>query len=152
MHNMVFVGVTLVTEWESANGRNNREKINRARQAAEDLFKPTEQTAPAKLPTPEANAAAPGGQQGRRPPRVFSLPPRMPVGGQQAPARVEAKSARRKPAPQRAAVAVPSSQFGRIRALTNYGLTPTQVAELYGVSVAAVERILRASASPRRPR
>ena len=29
-----------VTEWDSAEDRNNREKINRVRQAAEDLFKP----------------------------------------------------------------------------------------------------------------
>jgi hypothetical protein len=38
---------------------------------------------------------------------------------------------------------VPPSQIGRIRALATYGMTPLQVAELYGVTVAEIERILK---------
>ena len=34
------------------------------------------------------------------------------------------------------------SQFGRIRALANYGMTQAEVAELYGVSVGEIERIV----------
>jgi hypothetical protein len=34
------------------------------------------------------------------------------------------------------------SQFGRVRALTRYGMTPAQVAELYGVLIAEVEQII----------
>src|SRR5215469_10751479 len=41
-----------VTEWQSADDRNNREKVTRARQAAEDLFKPT-----TRDPVPDATAA-----------------------------------------------------------------------------------------------
>jgi hypothetical protein len=35
-----------VTDWKSADNRNKRGKITRARQAAEDLFRPTLQTSP----------------------------------------------------------------------------------------------------------
>jgi hypothetical protein len=38
---------------------------------------------------------------------------------------------------------IPASQFGRIRTLTSYGMTQAQVAELYGVSVDEIERIVR---------
>ena len=37
---------------------------------------------------------------------------------------------------------IPSSQFARIRALARYGMTVTQVAEVYGVAVGEIERIL----------
>jgi hypothetical protein len=37
---------------------------------------------------------------------------------------------------------IPASQFGRVRALAGYGMTRTQVAELYGVGIDEVERIL----------
>ena len=36
-----------------------------------------------------------------------------------------------------------ASQFGRVRTLTNYGMTRTQVAELYGVAIDEIDRILR---------
>ena len=39
--------------------------------------------------------------------------------------------------------AIPPSQFARIRALVKYGMTVVQVAEVYGVAVDDVERILR---------
>jgi hypothetical protein len=41
------------------------------------------------------------------------------------------------------ATEVPSSQFARIRAWVQYGMTPAQVAAVYGVAVGAIERILR---------
>jgi hypothetical protein len=37
---------------------------------------------------------------------------------------------------------IPASQFGRVRALANYGMTQAQVAELYGVGVDEIERIV----------
>ena len=37
---------------------------------------------------------------------------------------------------------IPASQFGRVRALADYGMTRTQVAELYGAGIDEVERIL----------
>ena len=44
---------------------------------------------------------------------------------------------------------IPASQFGRIRTLTSYGMTQAQVAELYGVSVDEIERIVREPNSSR---
>jgi hypothetical protein len=38
---------------------------------------------------------------------------------------------------------VPPSQIGRVRALATYGMTALQVAELYGVTVAEIDRILK---------
>jgi len=44
---------------------------------------------------------------------------------------------------ERATAVIPASQFGRIRALASYGMTRAQVAELYGVGVDEIERIVR---------
>jgi hypothetical protein len=38
---------------------------------------------------------------------------------------------------------IPKSQFARIRAWRRYGMTIRQVAEVYGVAVDEIERILR---------
>ena len=38
---------------------------------------------------------------------------------------------------------IPVSQFGRVRTLTSYGMTGAQVAELYGVAVDEIDRIIR---------
>jgi hypothetical protein len=38
---------------------------------------------------------------------------------------------------------IPRSQFARIRAWVKYGMTAAQVARVYGVAVADIERILR---------
>ena len=46
---------------------------------------------------------------------------------------------------RRATRAIPASQFGRVRALASYGMTQAQVAELYGVGVDEIERIIRQS-------
>lgn len=134
-----------MNEWQSADDRNNREKTNRARQAAEDLFKPTHHEAEPGSPASPPNDAISGEQPVRREPRIFTLPPRMPVGAP-AEASAEPKPMRRRPAERRSTGAVPPSQIGRVRALTNYGMTPAQVAELYDVTLGEIERIIRAPA------
>ncbi len=53
------------------------------------------------------------------------------------------KPTRRRQTARREASTIPAPQFGRIRALTSYGMTQAQVAELYGVSVDEIERIVR---------
>ncbi len=45
---------------------------------------------------------------------------------------------------------IPASQFGRVRALTRYGMTRAQVAELHGVIVDEIEKIIRRSDQPRK--
>jgi hypothetical protein len=131
-----------VTEWESADDRNNREKSARARQAAEDLFKPVHQDVPAEAPISEPNSAASADQQPRRRPRIFAIPPRVPVSAASEPP-VKPEPMRRKPAARRQSGSVQASQIGRVRALTSYGMTRAQVAELYGVSVDEIERVIR---------
>jgi len=54
-----------------------------------------------------------------------------------------AKQIRRTAAIGRETREIPASQFGRVRTLTNYGLTQVQVAELYGVTVDEIEKIIR---------
>jgi hypothetical protein len=50
---------------------------------------------------------------------------------------------RRKAITKRETPEISASQFGRVRALTSYGMTRAQVAELYGVTVDEIERIIR---------
>lgn len=131
-----------MTEWQSADARNNREKITRARQAAEDLFKPTHQNTGADLLGATPSAAAPAEPQPRREPRIFAVPPRAPISAPvERPA--EPTPIRRKAVTRREASTVPASQAGRVRALTSYGMTRAQVAALYGVTVDEIERIIR---------
>ena len=52
------------------------------------------------------------------------------------------KQIRRTAAIRRETRQIPVSQFGRVRALTSYGMTQAQVAELYGVTVQEIERII----------
>jgi hypothetical protein len=58
------------------------------------------------------------------------------------PVRVEEVKASIRPE-QQTPRAIPRSRFARIRALVKYGMTVAQVAEVYGVAVGAIERILR---------
>lgn len=129
-----------MVEWQSAEDRNNREKSDRARQAAEDLFKPTTKINRAEIPNaaPQGAAAEPA----RRQPRVFAAPARLPFSAEpETPP--PPKPARRRTMSRREATTVPPSQIGRIRALTSYGMTPAQVAELYGVTVEHIEQIIK---------
>jgi hypothetical protein len=131
-----------VTEWQSADERNSREKTTRARQAAEDLFKPTHQDAAAEAAMSATNNPAPADRQARRQPRIFAIPPRVPVSTEFEPPG-EAEHIGPKPAARGRNGSVLASQIGRIRALTSYGMTRAQVAELYGVSVDEIERVVR---------
>ena len=128
-------------EWQSADERNNREKISRVRQAAEDLFKRGQANADAEVTRSAPNDGAPAEQQQRRQPRIFTVPPRLPP-SPQVEAAVAAQPTRRKAVVRRPTV--PPSQIGRVRALATYGMTPVQVAELYGVTPDEINRILKA--------
>jgi hypothetical protein len=55
----------------------------------------------------------------------------------------EPKVIRRRAAIKREAHEIPASQFGRVRALTNYGMTQAQVADLYEVTIDEIDRIIR---------
>jgi hypothetical protein len=61
---------------------------------------------------------------------------------------VEPKQIRRAAAMGRETRQIPASQFGRVRALTRYGMTRARVAEFYGVTVNAIEKISDAPDQP----
>jgi hypothetical protein len=107
----------------------DRQQISRVRQVAEELFAPkrrvTEQPA-----TESPSSTAPLGRK----PRVLRVEaPAIP------PEKVEVSV---KPEPQRTHD-IPKPHFARIRTWLKYGMTLSQVAELYDVPVGQVERILR---------
>ena len=106
----------------------DRERTTSARRAAEALF-----TAKPAVGGPSVADAAPADQPTRQP-RVLGILPAAPV-------RHEEVGAPVSPEP-RPTGAIPRSQFARIRALVKYGMTVAQVAEVYGIAVGAVERIL----------
>jgi hypothetical protein len=91
------------------------QRITRAREAAEALFTPRRQVTEPSVP----ETLPPADQSARRP-RVLAgqLPAEM--------------------TPE-----IPASQVARIRALVKYRMTARQVAEVYGVAVGEIERILR---------
>ena len=133
----------MLTEWQTADARNDRERISRVRQVAEDLFKPRQQTVSADVPTSAPDVASSPEHQPRRQPRIFAIPPQWPINTAKVEAPAEPRPIRRKAAIRRESRAIPAAQLGRVRALTNYGMTQQQVAELYGVTVEEVERIIR---------
>jgi hypothetical protein len=106
----------------------DRNRISRARQAAEALFtsKPT-------VSPPAVQQIAPADSV--RKPRVPVIVPAAPVG-------VEAIRPGVRPE-QQMPRAIPRSQFARIHALVKYGMTVAQVAAVCGIAVGDGERILR---------
>jgi hypothetical protein len=108
----------------------DRERITRARQAAEALFTPKRQ-----ITEQSVSDSMPSVDQSARKPRVLGVSAVAPVGHQ----KVKAPNG----SEQQTTPEIPSSQFARIRALVKYGMTVSQVAELYEVAGGKIERILR---------
>jgi len=133
----------LPSEWQTASARNHHEGINRAREVAEDLFKPKQQTTRAEVPISAPDAASSAGQQPRRQPRILTIPPLAPTTVAKVVAPAELKPIPRPASIRRETREIPAFQFGRVRALANYGMRRAQVAELYGVTVDEVERVIR---------
>ena len=133
------------TDWQTADARNDRDRIDRARQEAENLFRP-KQAAP-HTEAAEVNGSSPTDSHPPRQPRVFRIPPVVPMAEAKSVVPTARVRAPRPRAERRATQKIPSSQFGRVRALVDYGMTRMQVAELYRVGIDEVERILSASGS-----
>jgi hypothetical protein len=134
-----------VEEWRSADERNNRERISRARQAAEELFKPSPHPVDLEPAGPTSQADVPTEQPQQRQPRVFRVPPRLPT-SPKVDAAVTAAPRQRKAVSKQSRITIPPSQFGRVRALATYGMTPRQVADLYRVAIEEIDLILKAPA------
>jgi hypothetical protein len=110
--------------------RGDRERITRARQAAEALFTPKRQPVGPSVSDPVPSAERPA-----RKPRVLPIlsPPLVRNEEVSAPVNSEPRTTRQ----------IPRSHHARIRTWVNYGLTVPQVAEVCGVAVGVIERILR---------
>ena len=133
----------MLTDWQTASARNDRDRSNRTRQNAENLFNPKPQTTRRDEPTSVPNDASSAETQPRRLPRIFAIPPVVPMDTAKVEPAAEPKQIRRTAAIGRETRQIPVSQFGRVRTLTAYGMTRAQVAELYGVAVDEIERIIR---------
>jgi hypothetical protein len=100
----------------------DRERMTRARQAAEALFTP-------KPPTTEKTSI----DQPVRQPRVLETAP--------PPVQREVTEAAVSPKPPMLSAAIPAAHFARIRSWVKYGMTIAQVAEIYRVPVNEIARI-----------
>jgi hypothetical protein len=106
-----------------------RERIARARQAAEALFA----SKPSVDERPASHSPASPDQPARKP-RVLAIVPPTPA--RREPPAAPAGRARRMTR------GIPRSQHARIRTWVEYGMTASEVAEVYGTAVGEIERIL----------
>jgi hypothetical protein len=107
-----------------------RERITSARRAAEALF-----TTKRRVTKQSVSDPLPPVSQSEHKPRVLKALSPAPVGHQEGNGPVDPE--------HRITPEIPSSQFARIRACVKYGMTAAQVAEVYGVAVGVIGRILR---------
>jgi hypothetical protein len=107
----------------------DRERISKARQAAEALF-----TSQSPVSGPSDPASPPTAQSARKP-RALAIAPVASV-------RPEEREMSAAPEPQTMRE-IPRSQFGRIRTMVKYGMTVAQVAKVYGVAADEIARIFR---------
>jgi hypothetical protein len=108
-----------------------RERITRARRAAEALFTTKRQVT--KLSSVSDSLLSV--DQSPREPRVLKALPPAPVRHEEGPAPVKSQ--------ERITSEIPTSQFARIRAWVKYGMSVAQVAGVYGVAADVIERIVR---------
>jgi hypothetical protein len=106
----------------------DHDRITKARQAAEALFT-------SKPPVSRSGSTVDVVDETARKPRV------LPIISRSAPILSDEPETSIIAAPPPSEI--PRSQFARIRAWVKYGLTVAQVAQVYGVSVAEIERLLR---------
>jgi hypothetical protein len=106
----------------------DREQIVRARQAAEALFTPKPDVIDQPVSDPSHPAKA-------RKPRVLPILPAAPI-------RQETVDAPSTPEPA-TAPEIPAKKFAQLRTLVKYGMTVSQIAEVYRVPVKMIEQILQ---------
>lgn len=124
-----------------------RRQAQSARDAAEALFRPKGGTTPADgAPTTTTEAPAPRPEQeAPRKPRILSATGAAPVPAVGSGLVASTGSTPKPIAPRRMARSIPTSAYGRVRALVTYGMTADEVADLYGVPASDVERIVSKS-------
>ena len=127
-----------MTDRYVAGDRDDRERINRARATAEDLFRPKRSAAPVELRAAVADLPGSADQQLPRQPRIIPIQHAAPMTS----AITEPPAEPKPEAPQ-----IRASEYGRVRALLNYGMTREQVADHYKVPVSEIDRIISRSGS-----
>jgi hypothetical protein len=125
----------------------DREQIRRAREAAEALFRPGQPPPRVDVPSMPSTTTPPADERAPRQPRILAASPTVPVCDPQPETPITRQSKNSRPERQSIATrrprvrTIPASEHGRIRTLVTYGMTPEQVATLYEVPVAEIERI-----------
>lgn len=124
------------------NAHSESQQVISARHAAEALFKPKTQAVPKERPLPAADTPPSSEQLSQRKPRIlmsskaYQEPHPEPEAPARAPDKTEAVATTERTAK------IPASEYGRVRTLAAYGMTPEQVAELYEASLSEVGRII----------
>jgi hypothetical protein len=120
----------LSNDWQRPTPAETSEPVNKAREAAEALFRPKQQLAV----DPSSGPASASDIQ--RKPRIIPLeapePHREAIVKPSTPPRKIASGIHK----------IPTSEYGRVRALAGHGMTIEQVAALYGVLATIIERIV----------
>ena len=111
--------------------RDRHESSTSARQAAEALFAPKAQRV-----EPVIREAAPSGEAVRKP-RVLAVGAAVSIPHDEPAQQTHAQPLRER--------VIPTADIARIRAWLKYGMTPAQVATMYGVATGEVEQLLRTS-------
>jgi hypothetical protein len=111
--------------------------VHKARKAAEALFAPKGPIA--DLATPNGPGSA---ELGKRKPRILSVVREQPPAIRAVP-REPSKPPLVQHETRRPSKRVPASQLTRLRSWLKYGMTTHQAADVYGVSVNEIERILQ---------
>ena len=130
-------------DWQPTNARDDREQVTKAREAAEALFTPKKQVERTGAPTSAPIAPPQVEQHIPRQPRIFAIPSAMPVAEE-----IVGPSTDPKPKPKRETrrrrAKIAASQHDRVRTLALYGMTHSEVADLYGVPADVIERVVAA--------
>jgi hypothetical protein len=135
--------MTLPYDPQHTNPVPDRQKVQTARQAAEALFGPKRQAPPAEAPTMPVASPPPSTEpDAPRTPRILSATPVTSVPADKPEARSNSAVTPRRTDTRRKAQKIPTSAHGRIKALTTYGMTVDDVADLYGVPVSDIAHIV----------
>jgi hypothetical protein len=116
------------------------EQARHAREAADAIFSPKQQTAVIEEQNCQSDAPAATKQRPARVPRILTVPqPPQPD------LATELEQAAKPPplASKQQVAEIPPSEHGRIRTLATHGMTIAQVAEVYAVAEIEIERIVR---------
>jgi hypothetical protein len=127
-------------DWQPTTPRDDREQVNKARDAAEALFRPNKELERTEAPTSAAVAPLQIEHPAPRTPRIIAMPSTMPAAEE-----IVERSTEAKPKPKRetrSRAKIPASQHDRVRTLALYGMTHVEVAALYGVPLNVIERIV----------